>query len=72
LAKFCEGTVETPGLPVLLGTSTELFAGSELLAGLRSMALISSISAIGVTPAMGSLENSPIRKASAPASLPLK
>ncbi len=43
-----------------------------LLPGLRSMALISSISAMGVTPAIGSLENSPMRKASAPASLPFR
>ena len=39
-------------------------------AGDLSRALISSMSAIGVTPAIGSLENSPMRKASAPASLP--
>ena len=35
-----------------------------------SSALISSISPIGVTPAIGSLENSPMRNAIAPTSLP--
>ena len=39
-------------------------------AGDWSSALISSMSAIGVNPAIGSLENSPIRNAKAPASLP--
>src|SRR5438270_519128 len=51
---------------------TTALAFTVLLPGLRSIALISSISAMGVTPAIGSLENSPMRNASAPASLPLR
>jgi len=39
-------------------------------ATLWSIALISSMSAIGVTPAIGSFENCPIRNASAPTSFP--
>ena len=46
------------------------FVAAASSAGDLSSALISSMSAIGVTPAIGSLENSPMRNASAPASLP--
>ncbi len=60
-----------PGPEVLVSAEPALACmGAESPPGLRSMALISSISEIGVTPAIGSLENSPMRKASAPASLP--
>ena len=60
----------SPGPEVLLGTLAEEWAVGVSTTPLRSIALISSICEMGVTPAIGSLENSPIRKASAPANLP--
>ena len=50
-----------PGLAVLLAEWATDVASIGAEAGFRSSALISSISAIGVTPAIGSFENSPIR-----------
>ena len=63
-------SVAQAGTRRLAGCANACFGSHVLFPGLRSMALISSISAMGVTPAIGSLENSPMRNASAPASLP--
>ncbi len=61
-----------PGPEVFAVSDGRDFACTGALVGVLSSALISSISEIGVTPAIGSLENSPIRNAKAPASLPLR
>ena len=69
-AKPDDGKLAIPGAEVLSGEFTAVLPGNGAGMGLWSKALISSISAIGVTPAMGSLENSPMRKARAPANFP--
>src|SRR5437868_15118552 len=61
------GAAVLPAAFVIAGLLAEASSVGDL-----SSALISSISAIGVTPAIGSFENSPIRNARAPASLPSK